>query len=48
MAGSVVTHLLNSEKSEASKQAQIFKKPLLYNLNAYDHVTKMNFWSAAN
>lgn len=48
MAGSVLTHLLKSEKSEASKQVQIFKKPLRYNVNAFVHVNEMNFWPAAN
>lgn len=29
VAGSVLTHLLQSEKFEASKQVQIIEKPLL-------------------
>lgn len=47
-AGNVLTHFLKSEKSEASKQVQIFKKPLLSNVNAFVHVNEMNCWPAAN
>lgn len=48
MAGYILTHLLKSEKSEAFQQVQIFRKPLLYNMNAFVHVNETNFWPAAN
>lgn len=43
MAGNVLTYLLKSKKSQMSKQVQIIKKPLLYNINALVHVNKINF-----
>lgn len=48
MAGNVLTHVLKSEKYEASKQVQIFKKPPFYNMNAPVDVNEMNFWPTAN